>query len=73
VDAPSASIPAITFVITAILPMRSHQGNQAVVGVAGLLRSKSQIKGRSGSFPSPIASRSQLQQRSWPMLLNGIV
>jgi hypothetical protein len=30
VDAPSASIPAVTFVITAILPARSHQGNQGV-------------------------------------------
>jgi hypothetical protein len=66
VDVPKASIPAITFVISANLPARCHQGNQAVRSELPMVAVKAD------SFPSLIASHSQLQQRTHRMLLNGI-
>jgi hypothetical protein len=71
-DISGANIPAVSLVITAIMPACCHQGNQAV-GSLPIVAVKSQIKGRAHSFPSLIANHSQLQQRTPEMLLNGIV
>jgi hypothetical protein len=61
----SANIPAVSFVITAIMPVRGHQWNEAIDSSGPELpitQSKSQIKPRRNSFPSPIATHSQLQE-----------
>src|ERR1700674_1268728 len=46
VDVFSGSMPAVSFVITAIMPTRCPQGNEAVRRRCRLPRSKSQIKRR---------------------------
>jgi hypothetical protein len=70
VDIPGASIPAISFVITAIIPLSCHQGNEAVPGVAV---PAVKAKPRRSSFPSVIAGHSQLEERTPMLQLNGIV
>jgi len=72
-DIPSASIPAVSFVITAIMPARCHQRNAAVRSALLALAVKSQIKPRRNSFPSVIANHSQLEERMPMLQLNGIV
>jgi hypothetical protein len=76
VDISSASIPAVSFVITAIMPVRRHPGNEAIDFVRPelpIVVVKSQIKRGRLSFPSVIANRSQLEERTPRMRLNGIV
>jgi hypothetical protein len=65
----SASIPAVTFVITANLPARRHPRNEAINEAIGGSRLelpmravKSQTEPTSNSFPSRIATHSQLQE-----------
>jgi hypothetical protein len=72
VDISSASIPAISFVITAIIPARNRPKNEVRSGLP-IVAVKSQIEIGHNSFPSPIANHSQLQERTQEMLLNGIV
>jgi hypothetical protein len=65
VDISSAGISSVSFVITATMPARCHQRNEAIQSLSGselpLLAGKSQIKGNYDSFPSFIATSSQLQ------------
>jgi hypothetical protein len=75
----SASIPAVSFVITAIMPVRGHQTYEMNFfdparssGFADCC-GQSQIKGRHRPFPSLIASHSQLKERTRKRSLNGIV
>jgi hypothetical protein len=72
VDNSSASIPAISLVITAMIPARHHPGNE-VRSELSIVAVKNQIETGHISFPSFIANHSQLQQRTQEMLLNGIV
>jgi hypothetical protein len=65
----SASIPAVTFVITANLPARRHPRNEAInqaIDGSGpgspMTAVKSQTEPGSNSFPSRIATHSQLQE-----------
>src|SRR5258708_15829531 len=62
-DISSASIPAVCFVITAIMPARCHQRNEtkSSIPVTAGFSVESQIKERRVSFPSIIATHSQLQ------------
>jgi hypothetical protein len=73
VDIASASIPAVSSLITAIMPARCHQGNAAVRSALLALAVKSQIKPRRNSFPSVIANHSQLEERTPMFQLNGNV
>jgi hypothetical protein len=79
VDISSASIPAVSFVITAVMPARCHQRNEMKSSIPPVhpdlptLPLKIQMKGRRNSFPSRIATHSQLQERTPKMLWNGIV
>jgi len=71
VDISSASIPAISFVITAIISARNHPGSE-VRSELPIAAVKGQIETGHSSFPRLIANHSQLQQRTQGMLLNGI-
>jgi hypothetical protein len=79
VDISSASIPAVSFVIAAIMPACCHQRNEMKPSIPSVrsdlptVAVKSQTKGGRNSFPSTIATHSQLQQRIGRMPLNGIV
>jgi len=75
----SANIPAVSFAITADLPVRCHHRNRIKPWTPprlqwiGRCSGKSQIKQRRNPFPIFIASNSQLQEGSDPMRLNGTV
>jgi hypothetical protein len=69
----SANIPAVSFVISADLPARYHQGNDPAYPDLSILAGKSQIKRRRCPFPIVIASNSQLEEAASKMLLNGIL
>jgi hypothetical protein len=71
VDISSASIPAISFVITAIIWARNHPASE-VRSELPIAAVKGQIETGHSSFPRLIANHSQLQQRTQGMLLNGI-
>jgi hypothetical protein len=65
VNISSASIPAVSFVIAAIIPARCHQRNEMKSSIPPVhpdlptLPLKIQIKGRRHSFSSLIATHSQ--------------
>jgi hypothetical protein len=71
--ASSANITAVSFVVSAIMPARCPQGNQAVRSELLIVMVKNWIKGSRHSLPSLIASHSQLQQGSQETPLNGTV
>jgi hypothetical protein len=73
VDISSANIPAVSFVITAILPTRRHRRNEAVRPDFPIGAVKSYIKGTRHLFLAIIANHYQLQEGARQMLPNGIV
>jgi hypothetical protein len=73
VDISSPNIPAVSFIITSIMPACCHQRNQAVRSELSTVTVKTGMEGRCHSFPSLIATHSQLEERTPEMPLNGIV
>jgi hypothetical protein len=67
-DVSSASIPAVSFVISCIYDgaLAPRKWNEAVDPAASI-----GVNGRRHPFPSVIASHSQLEEITWEMLLNG--
>jgi hypothetical protein len=70
---PSAGIPAVAFVITAIMPVRSPQERKPPISKSNLPIRAVKARSNRGRLIPFIANNSQLQESSGELPWNGIV